>query len=248
MLIYTSCEKNDVEELQIISKKQLQTTYMDLLSNKEIRKGEKETYLDAYIGTGLPKGVEIEYEDLTNEEKEEYDVYYKKFKAITKSKNRASNFLSIKLFRNENNRGIIATVVNLFKEENNIKGTDYIEKNNEDVPFAIIENVPVFPGCKGTRKEKADCLNKKIQKFVVKNFNTGASKNLGLSSGRKKIWLTFKIDKNGDIVDVNARAPHPILKEEAIRVIGLLPKMVPGKQKGKAVSMKYTMPISFNVE
>ena len=69
-----------------------------------------------------------------------------------------------------------------------------------------------------------------------------------MSSGRKKIWLTFKIDKNGDIVDVNARAPHPILKEEAIRVIGLLPKMVPGKQKGKAVSMKYTMPISFNVE
>ena len=121
-------------------------------------------------------------------------------------------------------------------------------KNSNDVPFAIIDEVPVYPGCVGTRVQKAACLNKMIQKNIVKSFNLGLVKNLGLSKGKKKIWLLFKINKEGDIVDVKARAPHPILKDEAERVAKMLPKMLPGKNNGKTVGMKYTLPISFNVE
>jgi protein TonB len=118
----------------------------------------------------------------------------------------------------------------------------------EDVPFAIIEEVPVFPGCTGTRKQKSDCLNKKIKKHVVRRFNAELAGDLGLSPGKKKIWVVFRIDPTGRITDVNARAPHPRLKKEAIRVTNTLPKMTPGKQRGVAVGMKYTLPISFNVE
>jgi hypothetical protein len=129
---------------------------------------------------------------------------------------------------------------------------DLFEKNytlGDDVPYAIIEEVPVFPGCKGTRAEKAACLNMKIKKFVVKNFNGNElSKKIGLSKGKKKIWTIFRIDKEGNVVDVRARAPHPKLKEEAERIARMLPKMVPGKQRGKPVGMKYTLPISFVVE
>lgn len=120
-------------------------------------------------------------------------------------------------------------------------------KGSTDVPFAIIENVPVFPGCTGTRAQKAACLNKNIKKFVVMNFNGSLPNKLGLSKGKKKIWMIFKIDETGNVVGINARAPHPKLTEEAIRVANLLPKMEPGKQGGKAVGMKYTLPITFNV-
>jgi len=118
----------------------------------------------------------------------------------------------------------------------------------EDVPFAIIEEVPIFPGCKGTRKQKSDCLSQKIRRHVGRKFNADLAGDLGLSPGKKKIWVIFRIDKTGNITDIQARAPHPRLKKEAIRVTKTLPKMVPGKQRGVPVGMKYTLPISFNVE
>lgn len=117
-----------------------------------------------------------------------------------------------------------------------------------DVPFATIEEVPVFPGCTGTRKEKADCLNSGIQKFVVRNFNGDLAGNLGLPKGKKRIWVVFRIDEKGNVTEIKARAPHPKLQEEAERVAALLPKMKAGRQRGEAVGMKYTLPISFNVE
>jgi protein TonB len=120
-------------------------------------------------------------------------------------------------------------------------------KDSTDVPFAVIEEVPVFPGCTGTRAEKAACLNENIKKFVVINFNSNLPKKLGLSKGRKKIWVVFRIDEKGNVTNISARAPHPKLREEAIRVASLLPKMIPGTQRGKAVGMKYTLPITFNV-
>lgn len=119
----------------------------------------------------------------------------------------------------------------------------------EDVPFMIIEEVPVFPGCAGDNDEKRKCFSTEITKFVLKRFNSELATDLGLPSGsNQKIFVLFRIDKNGDIIDVMARAPHKKLKEEAIRVINLLPKMTPGKQRGRAVGVKYGLPITFRVE
>ena len=118
----------------------------------------------------------------------------------------------------------------------------------EDVPFNIIEEVPVFPGCKGTKQQKTDCLNEKIRKHITKKFNGDLAGELGLSPGKKRIFVFFRIDPTGNITEVNARAPHPRLKKEAIRVAKTLPKMTPGKQRGKPVGMRYTLPIAFNVE
>src|SRR5690606_1352304 len=110
---------------------------------------------------------------------------------------------------------------------------DYEEEEEYDedieVAFAIIENVPVFPGCEsGNNEDKKACMNEKMQKFIQENFNSDLAGELGLS-GIQKISVFFKIDKTGEIVDVKARAPHPRLEQEAIRVVGMLPKMKPGK-------------------
>lgn len=126
-----------------------------------------------------------------------------------------------------------------------------VEEVEEDieVPFSVIENVPVFPGCekqKGNAKKK-QCMSDKIAKFVNKKFNKDLAGDLGLS-GRQRISVIFKIDKTGNITNINARAPHPGLEKEAKRVIGLLPKMKPGKQRGKAVTVPYSLPILFQVQ
>jgi len=122
------------------------------------------------------------------------------------------------------------------------------EEVMEDVPFAIIEDVPVYPGCKGNKKQLRACLQEKITKHVNRKFNAELASDLGLSPGVKRIFVMFKIDKTGNITDVQARAPHVKLQQEAIRVVKLLPKMTPGKQRGRPVGVKYSLPIAFRVE
>ena len=126
-----------------------------------------------------------------------------------------------------------------------------VEEVEEDieVPFAVIENVPIFPGCeneKGNNAKKA-CMSEKIQQHVNRKFNKDLASDLGLS-GRQRINVIFKIDKSGNVTGVQARAPHPGLEKESKRVINLLPKMQPGKQRGKAVTVPYSLPIVFQVQ
>ena len=89
-------------------------------------------------------------------------------------------------------------------------------------------------------------MSEKISKFVQNNFSIDLASSLGLS-GRQRISVIFKIDKAGNVTGVRARAPHPQLEDEAIRVINLLPKMKPGMQLGKAVIVPYSLPIIFEI-
>jgi len=117
-----------------------------------------------------------------------------------------------------------------------------------EIPFIIVEHVPGYPGCeKGSNAENRTCMSKKIAKFVQRKFNTDLAIDLGLT-GKQKISVVFKIDKNGSIIGVRSRAPHPRLEQEAARVINLLPKMKPGRQRGRAVVVPYSLPIVFQVQ
>ncbi len=121
-------------------------------------------------------------------------------------------------------------------------------RQSKDVPFAVIEQVPVFPGCENlaSNDEQKKCMSDKIQEYVNKNFNTGLGKELNLK-GTNRIIVQFKIDKQGNIKDVKSRAPHPDLEVEAERVINSLPSMKPGKQGGTEVGVVYSLPIVFQV-
>jgi len=118
----------------------------------------------------------------------------------------------------------------------------------EEVDFIVIEDVPVFPGCSGDNKALKDCFNKKMQKHFTRKFDSELPNNLGLQSGRKRLIMLFKIDKTGNIVDIRVKAPHPRLEKEAERIVKLLPKMKPGKQRGRPVGVKYTLPMRIDVE
>ena len=116
------------------------------------------------------------------------------------------------------------------------------------VPIAELDEVPVYPRCKGdSNAEKRKCMSAKIAKFVRQKFNTDLAVNLGLT-GRQRINVIFKIDTNGNVFGIRSKGPHPRLEQEAVRVINLLPKMKPGRQKGKAVIVPYSLPITFKVK
>ncbi|QXP65451.1 M56 family metallopeptidase [Polaribacter sp. AHE13PA] len=117
-------------------------------------------------------------------------------------------------------------------------------ENKEEVSFMTIDKVPTFPGCASGDK---DCFSKEVQKHFSRNFNADLPNQLGLEAGRKRIFIGFKIDKEGNVVDVNARAPHKDLKEEVISVMNSLPKMIPGEHEGKKVGVKYSIPVSIIV-
>lgn len=123
-----------------------------------------------------------------------------------------------------------------------------VEEVIEDVSFMIIEDVPVFPGCSGSKEELKKCFSSMVQKHFSRKFDADLPNQLGLTPGRKRVFIGFKIDRNGNIVDVNARAPHPKIKEEVIDVMNQLPKMKPGRQRGKPVGVKYSIPFTLIVE
>ena len=90
-------------------------------------------------------------------------------------------------------------------------------------------------------------MEEKVMQFVQTNFKTELASELGLE-GRQRISVQFKIDNDGYVVDVRARAPHPVLEKEAVKLIQKLPRMTPGKQRGKPVGVLYALPILFEVE
>ncbi|HBK72052.1 MAG TPA: energy transducer TonB [Flavobacteriaceae bacterium] len=152
----------------------------------------------------------------------------------------------------EDEKEVIEDVLDTTDTDEDVEIKEIVEVEEEeemgDIPFSIIEDAPIYPGCKGNKAELRKCLQKSIQKHIARKFNTGLAGELGLDPGKKRVIVIFKIDKKGNIVDVVARGPHARLEKEGIKVVKMLPKMIPGKQRGRAVGVKYTLPITLQVE
>ena len=126
------------------------------------------------------------------------------------------------------------------------------EEVDEVIDFAVVEGSPIFPGCKPSKKsslserkeEDKQCLNKGIMKHIKKNFKyPKIAKEMGI---QEKIYVKFIIDKTGLITDVKVlRGEDKYLKEEAMRLVQSIPSMTPANQRGKPVSVNYTIPINF---
>lgn len=119
-----------------------------------------------------------------------------------------------------------------------------LDFEEEGASFDAIEKWPVFSGCKerdGSEKLK-NCLSEKVTKFINKNFNMNVVRKTGVS-GFNRIYVRFEISKCGNVINVDARGPHPALEEEAIRVVETLPKIKPGMRNGREVGVLYSLPI-----
>ena len=110
------------------------------------------------------------------------------------------------------------------------------EELEEQQIFQVVEEMPEFPG------GMAECL-----KFIGKNikYPTIAQEN-GVQG---RVIIQFVVNQDGSIVDpVVMRSVDPYLDKEALRVIKMMPKWKPGKQRGKPVRVKYTVPVTFKLE
>lgn len=129
-----------------------------------------------------------------------------------------------------------------------VKVTDVVVDEVEEdivVPFAVIEKVPVFPGCTGNNDELKACFQTKMNEHLVKHFKyPEVATELGIHG---KVFVLFEINKEGIVTKIKTRGPDKILETEAERIISLLPKMEPGKQRNKPVRVPYSIPINFKL-
>lgn len=116
-----------------------------------------------------------------------------------------------------------------------------------DVPFAVIEDVPIFPGCESVAKsQRRACFQEQMNNHIRKNFRyPDIAQEMGIQG---RVYVNFIISKDGTITNIRMRGPDKNLENEAARIIGRLPKMTPGRQRGRAVRVPFSIPITFRLQ
>lgn len=114
-------------------------------------------------------------------------------------------------------------------------GSGVVEEE-ENVVFQVVETMPSFPG--------GDAA---LFKFLSDNVKYPVIAQENGIQGR--VICQFVVNRDGTIVDVVVVRPvDPSLDKEAIRVIKSMPRWTPGRQRGKAVRVKYTLPVNFRLQ
>ncbi|WP_026302509.1 M56 family metallopeptidase [Psychroflexus tropicus] len=249
MLTYTACKEDTQEDILELSEK------AEIEKYKAEFREEFDQAVAQYgmFSKDMPDKFRItNYNDIDSEKefyRQNVIMTYLAEQLVEKSKNdpqlMSKNQELLEKIRNSTYEDYLKRIENKITT---ITETKVTYDDSGDVPFAVIEQVPLFPGCEGlaSNKEGKECMSKKISQFVNENFDVNLAKDLGLK-GTNRVYVQFKIDKNGDVVNVQARAPHPDLKEEGERVISQLPQMQPGKQDGEQVGVLYSLPITFHI-
>ena len=110
------------------------------------------------------------------------------------------------------------------------------EEESAQQIFTVVEEMPEFPG---GMNELLKYLAKSIKYPVIAQEN-------GIQG---RVICAFVVNRDGSIVDAEVlRGVDPSLDKEALRVINAMPKWKPGKQRGKPVRVKYTVPVTFRLQ
>ncbi len=115
--------------------------------------------------------------------------------------------------------------------------------------FKIVEENPAFPGCESiSQKEKrVTCAEEKMLRFIYENIQYPAIARENGVSGL--VVLSFVVEKDGSISNINIlRDIGAGCGDEASRVVSLMPKWNPGKQRGRPVRVQFTLPVRFKLE
>ena len=85
-----------------------------------------------------------------------------------------------------------------------------------------------------------------MNKHIVKNFRyPDIAQEMGIQG---RVYINFIISKDGSISNIRMRGPDKNLENEAKRIISKLPKMIPGKQRGRPVRVPFSIPITFRLQ
>ena len=95
--------------------------------------------------------------------------------------------------------------------------------NENDNSFMIIEDVPVYPGCKGDATALKKCFSRSFQKFFASKFDSDLPNKLNLEPGEVRMYIFFRINKNGLVDSIKVNAPHPKLESSIISTVSQFP-------------------------
>ncbi|CAI8261853.1 MAG: Uncharacterised protein [Flavobacteriaceae bacterium] len=132
-------------------------------------------------------------------------------------------------------------------QEEIIEEVEVMDDMLDEVPFAVIEEVPTFPGCeKLAKSERRQCFQDRMDRHVRRTFRyPEIAQEMGIQG---RVYVSFVIDENGNITKIQVRGPDKNLEGEARRIIEKLPKMVPGRQRGRPVRVPFSYPITFRLQ
>lgn len=109
--------------------------------------------------------------------------------------------------------------------------------------------MPEFPGCEGEsdKAARAKCAQEKLLQFVYKNIKYPAIARENGVEGM--VVVRFVVEKNGSITDAKVvRDIGAQCGNEALRIVNMMPKWNPGKQRGRAVRVQFNLPVRFKLE
>ncbi len=118
----------------------------------------------------------------------------------------------------------------------------------EEIPFDLVEEIPLFASCAEGIVDKAVCFNEEMQKHINTTFQyPEKAMERGIEG---EIMVSFIIDKNGKVKNIVTKGnkDHEILKREAKRLVSLLPLFTPGKQNGIVLDVSYSFPMNFSLD
>ena len=119
---------------------------------------------------------------------------------------------------------------------NQLETVSFAVKDTLTPVFEVVERMPQFPGGVAAQVE-----------YFKKNLRYPAEAKKAGTQGR--VVVQFFVNKDGSISNVKVlRGVDPALDAEAIRLVNSMPKWKPGMQKGKAVTVKYTVPVLFSLD
>lgn len=112
-----------------------------------------------------------------------------------------------------------------------------------DAAFVIVEKMPVLPACLEHDNPPA-CTQTRQFEHIFNAINYPAEARDNQIEGT--VYVGFEISKEGKVENVNiVRGIHPLLDQEALRVINTFPEYLPGTQRGKPVRVLFTVPVKF---
>ena len=112
-----------------------------------------------------------------------------------------------------------------------------IEEEEDETIFVVVENMPEFPGGQAA-----------LMKYLSQNIKYPVLAQENGIQGR--VVCQFVVERDGSIADVQVvrSSDDNSLDREALRVVKSMPKWTPGKQRGKPVRVKYTVPVNFKLQ
>ena len=117
------------------------------------------------------------------------------------------------------------------------KEAEYLAERKDTInAYDVVEQMPCFPGGQG-----------KLVEFIEENMQY--PKKCAEKGIYGRVIVAFVVERDGQLSNIRVvKSVHPALDKEALRIVNLMPRWIPGKQNGVAVRVKYLIPIRFSVK